>query len=74
MRSQRGVTDSTLDIYQTTLVDLLKALGDDSKAFTAHAVPTFARQAALPRRGQEKGGAVDIQGCRPGRAPPCGHG
>jgi integrase/recombinase XerD len=56
MRSQRGVTDSTLDIYQTTLVDLLKALGDDSKAFTAHAVPTFARQAALPRRGQEKRG------------------
>jgi len=41
MRSQRGVVDSTLDTYQSTLVDFLKVLGDDPKAFTAQAVRAF---------------------------------
>jgi site-specific recombinase XerD len=55
MRSQRGVTASTLDTYQTTLVDLLKALGDDPKAFTAHAVRTFVIERAKPHsRGRAK--------------------
>lgn len=55
MRSQRGVTDSSLDTYQTTLVDLLKALGDDPKAFTAHAVRAFVLERAKPHgRGRAK--------------------
>ena len=41
MGSQRGVVDSTLDTYQSTLVDFLKVLGDDPKAFTAQAVRAF---------------------------------
>ena len=55
MRSQRGVTESTLDTYQTTLVDLLKALGDDSKGFTAQAVRAFVLERAKPHsRGRAK--------------------
>jgi site-specific recombinase XerD len=55
MRSQRGVTDSTLDTYQTTLVDLLKILGDDPKAFTAQAVRAFVLERAKPHsRGRAK--------------------
>jgi integrase/recombinase XerD len=55
MQAQRGVTDSTLDTYQTTLVDLLKALGDDPKAFTAHAVRAFVLERARPHgRGRAK--------------------
>jgi len=55
MRGQRGVTDSTLDTYQTTLVDLLKILGDDPKAFTAQAVRAFVLERAKPHsRGRAK--------------------
>jgi integrase/recombinase XerD len=55
MRSQRGVADSTLDTYQTSLVDLLKALGDDPTAFTAHAVRAFVLERAKPHsRGRAK--------------------
>ena len=55
MRSQRGVANSTLDTYQTTLVDLLKALGDDPKAFTAHAMRAFVLERAKPHsRGRAK--------------------
>jgi integrase/recombinase XerD len=48
MRSHRGVADSTLDTYQSTLVDLLEAIGDDPKAFTAAAVRAFVLQRAKP--------------------------
>ena len=34
MRDQRGVANSTLDTYQSTLVDLLKVLGDNPTVFT----------------------------------------
>lgn len=55
MRSQRGVADSTLDTYQTSLIDLLKALGDDPKAFTAQAVRAFVLERAKPHsRGRAK--------------------
>jgi integrase/recombinase XerD len=55
MRSQCGVADSTLDTYQTTLVDLLKALGDDPRAFTAYAVRAFVLERAKPHsRGRAK--------------------
>jgi integrase/recombinase XerD len=55
MRNQRGVADSTLDTYQTSMVDLLKALGDDPKAFTAQAVRAFVLERAKPHsRGRAK--------------------
>jgi integrase/recombinase XerD len=55
MQSQRGVTDSTLDTYQTTLVDLLKVLGGDPKAFTAQTVRAFVLERAKPHsRGRAK--------------------
>jgi hypothetical protein len=55
MRGQRGVADSTLDTYQTSLVDLLKILGDDPKAFTAQAVRAFVLERTKPHsRGRAK--------------------
>jgi len=55
MRTQRGIADSTLDTYQTTLVDLLRALGDDPKNFTAQAVRIFVLERAKPHsRGRAK--------------------
>ncbi len=49
MRDQRGVANSTLDTYQSTLVDLLKVLGDNPTAFTAHAIRAFVLERAKPR-------------------------
>lgn len=48
MREQRGVADSTLGTYQSTLVDLLTALGDDPAAYTAAAVRSFVLDRASP--------------------------
>jgi site-specific recombinase XerD len=48
MREQRGVADSTLDTYQSTLVDLLAALGDDPGAYTAAAIRGFVLDRARP--------------------------
>jgi integrase/recombinase XerD len=48
MREQRGVADSTLDTYQSTLKDLLKTLGDDPVAYTAVAVRNFVLERARP--------------------------
>lgn len=48
MRNQRGVADSTLDTYQTTLVDLMAALGDDPGRYSAHAVRGFVLERARP--------------------------
>ena len=48
MRDQRGVANSTLDTYQSTLVDLLKALGDNPAVFTAHAIRAFILERAKP--------------------------
>lgn len=41
MLEQRGVTESTLDTYERTLVRLLKALGNDSRAYSAKTLRTF---------------------------------
>ena len=41
MTAQRGVTKSTLDNYQDTLVALLRILGDDPGSYTALAVRGF---------------------------------
>jgi hypothetical protein len=38
MRSQRGVAESTLDVYQHTIVVLLETLGADAQAYTAEAI------------------------------------
>ena len=48
MREQRGVADTTLDTYQSTLTDLLKALGDDPAGYTATAVRAFVLERARP--------------------------
>jgi site-specific recombinase XerD len=48
MRSHRGITDSSLDTYQTTLVDFLAALGDDAQAYTPHSIRAFVLERARP--------------------------
>jgi integrase/recombinase XerD len=48
MREQRGVADSTLDTYQSTLTDLLAVLGDDPAAYTAAAIRGFVLDRASP--------------------------
>jgi integrase/recombinase XerD len=59
MREQRGVTDSTLNTYQSTLVDLLAALGDDPDAYTAAAIRSFVLDRAKPHgRGRAQSIAV----------------
>lgn len=59
MRDQRGVANSTLDTYQSTLVDLLKALGDNPTGYTAHAIRAFVLERAKPHsRGRAKSIAV----------------
>jgi integrase/recombinase XerD len=59
MRDQRGVANSTLDTYQSTLVDLLEALGDNPTDFTAHAIRAFVLERAKPHsRGRAKSIAV----------------
>jgi site-specific recombinase XerD len=46
MRELRGIADSTLDIYQQTLVDLLGTLGDDPTRYTAARLRSFALERA----------------------------
>lgn len=59
MHDQRGIADSTLDTYQSILVDLLTALGDDPSAYTAQAVRAFVLDRAKPHsRGRAQGIAV----------------
>lgn len=59
MREQRGIKDSTLDTYQSTLVDLLASLGTDPTAYTAAAIRSFVLERARPHgRGRAQGIAV----------------
>ena len=59
MREQRGVANSTLNTYQSTLVDLLTALGDNPSAYTARSVRAFVLDRAKPHgRGRAQGIAV----------------
>lgn len=59
MREQRGIKDSTLDTYQTALVDLLTSLGANPAAYTAAAVRGFVLDRAKPHgRGRAQGIAV----------------
>jgi len=48
MLEQRGAANSTLDNYQSTIVDLLAALGDDPGSYTAVAVRDFVLARAKP--------------------------
>jgi integrase len=48
MREQRGVAESTLDLRETILIDLLGALGDDPATYTAAAVRGFVLERARP--------------------------
>jgi site-specific recombinase XerD len=62
MREQRGVADSTLDTYQSTLIDLLKTLGDNPIAYTATAVRDFVLGRARPHgRGRAQCIAVAVR-------------
>ena len=44
----RGLTESTLDVYQGVLVGLLEQLGDDPRGYTAEALRTFVLERARP--------------------------
>jgi site-specific recombinase XerD len=48
MRSHRGVTESTLDVYQRTIVALLQTLGADTQAYTAQSIRNFVLERARP--------------------------
>jgi site-specific recombinase XerD len=48
MRSHRGIADSSLDTYETIIVDLLRALGDDAHAYTPQALRAFVLDRARP--------------------------
>ena len=59
MREQRGVADSTLDTYQSILIDLLAALGADPAAYSAVAIRSFVLDRARPHgRARARGIAV----------------
>lgn len=47
-RVHRGLADSTLDVRQGILVDLLRAVGDDCAAYTAEALRAFVLERARP--------------------------
>ena len=44
----RGLTETTLDVYQGILVGLLEALGDDARAYSAEALRSFVLNRARP--------------------------
>jgi integrase/recombinase XerD len=48
MYKHRGLTETTLDIYQRTLVGLCTALGDDAHAYSAEALRAFVLDRARP--------------------------
>jgi len=48
MLAHRGLTETTLDVYQGILVGLLDALGDDARAYSAEALRAFVLDRARP--------------------------
>jgi integrase/recombinase XerD len=48
MRKHRGLTDTTLDVYDGILAGLLDALGDDVRDYSAEALRTFVLDRARP--------------------------
>ena len=76
MRSHRGIAESSLDTYQTTLVDLLAALGDDAQSYTPHAIRAFVLERARPH-GLARAKSIAVATCAflrflvaTGRCPP----
>lgn len=48
MHQHRGLAETTLDLYQSIIVDLLEALGDEPDAFTAEAIRSFVLKRSEP--------------------------
>lgn len=48
MRQHRGLTETTIDVYQWILVRLLEALGDDASSYSAEALRAFVLDRAHP--------------------------
>jgi integrase/recombinase XerD len=48
MRAHRGLTETTLDVYQGIVIGLLEAVGDDSRGYSAEALRTFVLDRARP--------------------------
>jgi site-specific recombinase XerD len=48
MISHRGLTETTLDVYQGIVLGILDALGDDTRAYSADALRTFVLNRARP--------------------------
>lgn len=48
MYKHRGLTETTLDVYQGTIVALLNALGDDTLSYSAEALRAFVLDRARP--------------------------
>src|SRR5438128_5681734 len=48
MRAHRGLTETTLDVYQGILVGLLDAVGDDARAYSPEALRAFVLGRARP--------------------------
>ena len=46
--AHRGLTETTLDVYQGILVGLLDAVGDDTRAYSAEGLRTFVLDRARP--------------------------
>jgi integrase/recombinase XerD len=48
LRKHRGLTETTLDVYQGILVGLLDALGDNALAYSAEVLRAFVLDRARP--------------------------
>ena len=48
MRTNRGLTETSLDVYEGILIGLLDALGDDPRAYSAESLRTFVFERAKP--------------------------
>jgi site-specific recombinase XerD len=48
MHKHRGLTETTLDVYQGIIVALLNALGDDARTYSAEALRAFVLDRARP--------------------------
>jgi integrase/recombinase XerD len=62
-REQRGIAHSTLDLWQRPIIDMIKTLGEEPKAYTAEALRTFMLERAKRYKvGRLKTYAVAIRG------------
>ena len=59
MRVHRGLTESTLDVYEGILVGLLDSLGDDASAYSAEILRAFVLDRARPH-GIERAKSITV--------------